>query len=399
MSLSKQLQENFEEIIINDKSYVFIVENGVYKLPITESPTKQGKTMAHEIYVIDNKIYKTSYLLPNGKKRESAPTICSSKNIGKKNETSPHQQALFEAYSAWKKKQKTDIQPMLANKYDKMGKKYLTEPFGVSEKLDGIRALASFVEDSKENEVKLLSRGVGKAFVFLNKIKGQLTNILPKDNSIILDGELYSHNIPFSEISGIVRATTKKHILDDNVEYYIFDVIPIKFPDMSYKNRMELLKQLQISYNKLYNDETNRRLKFIFYTLATHVQVREFHDKFVSSGFEGLMCRELNSPYEIGFRSNYLLKLKDFQDDEFKITNYTEGNGSETGCIIYTCLDHNTDKTFEVRPRGSIENRKELFKNGSECIGKLLTVRYQKTGIDNNELPRFPVGISIRDYE
>jgi len=54
-------------------------------------------------------------------------------------------------------------------------------------------------------------------------------------------------------------------------------------------------------------------------------------------------------------------------------------------------------KTFACRPRGSREERQALFQKGAAYKGKMLTVRYQEKTDDG--LLRFPVGISIRDYE
>jgi len=39
----------------------------------------------------------------------------------------------------------------------------------------------------------------------------------------------------------------------------------------------------------------------------------------------------------------------------------------------------------------------KLFEEGNNYIGKQLTVRAQE--LTNEGIPRFPVGISIRDYE
>jgi len=38
-----------------------------------------------------------------------------------------------------------------------------------------------------------------------------------------------------------------------------------------------------------------------------------------------------------------------------------------------------------------------LFQNGSNYIGQQLTVRYQE--LTDDGVPRFPVGIAIRNYE
>ena len=52
-------------------------------------------------------------------------------------------------------------------------------------------------------------------------------------------------------------------------------------------------------------------------------------------------------------------------------------------------------KTFDPRPRGSMEQRAKWWKIRDSFIGKFLTVRYQKFSDDG--VPIFPVGINIRD--
>jgi DNA ligase-1 len=46
---------------------------------------------------------------------------------------------------------------------------------------------------------------------------------------------------------------------------------------------------------------------------------------------------------------------------------------------------------------GELEALKPFLKNPKLVIGKQLTVRYQ--GLTNGDLPRFPIGVIVRDYE
>ena len=118
--------------------------------------------------------------------------------------------------------------------------------------------------------------------------------------------------------------------------------------------------------------------------------------RFVEEGYEGAMVRNLKGAYRIGKRSADLQKVKTFLDDEYEIVGFTEGTGGETGCVIWICKIQ-SGATFNVRPRGTREERQMLFQNGNDYIGKMLTVRYQE--LTDDGIPRFPVGISIRDYE
>ena len=370
-----------------------------YYLPSLYNLDKLGRLNTWVIRVKDNEILSTSQV-GSGIIKEFAPNKTTSKNVGKISETTPFQQAILEGISKWKKKldqgysttKPVSLQninnnkpplPMLANKYSERGEKYMKLPFAVSRKIDGVRMIFK--------DGKCYSR-MGKEFPYFNNIKSDISKMLLKDN-IVLDGELYSHDVPFNKLSGIVRQknqTTNEEL----VEYWIFDIID---NTLTYEERMNKLKSLCKSYSK---SKSNNTLQFVFYDIVnSHKEVKPLHDKYVKEGFEGIMTRNLDSLYVEKTRSNNLLKYKDFEDDEFIIIGFKMGKGTEENAIIFTCITEQGYE-FDVRPRGSIEKRVEMLLNGSSFLGKKLTVRYQ---IDSrkleNPLPRFPVGIDIRDYE
>jgi DNA ligase-1 len=136
---------------------------------------------------------------------------------------------------------------------------------------------------------------------------------------------------------------------------------------------------------------------------AKREDLKGFHDKYVLEGNEGLMVRNKQGLYQLGARSYDLQKYKEFQDDEYTIVGFKEGDGLEKGCVIWICevpsapKGTKDKKQFAVRPRGSHEERAEAFKTASDQIGKKLTVRFQE--LTDDGIPRFPVGIAIRNYE
>ena len=128
-------------------------------------------------------------------------------------------------------------------------------------------------------------------------------------------------------------------------------------------------------------------------------ELQQAHTKYVEDGYEGLIIRTMKGIYQPDHRSSSLLKFKSFKDDEFEIVDFKEGKGNDKGTIIFKCKTNagGEDKFFEVRPRGTREERKEMFENGKDYIGKKITVKYFELTDEN--IPRFPVGIAIRDYE
>eukprot|EP00959_Pyramimonas_sp_CCMP1952_P188727 3947369-Pyramimonas_sp.AAC.1 len=93
-------------------------------------------------------------------------------------------------------------------------------------------------------------------------------------------------------------------------------------------------------------------------------------------------------------RSIDLQKFKNFEELEFVIVDVKEATGNDKGTAIIQCQADNGE-LFWVRPKGSREYRASLLE--SQIIDKLLTVRYQN--LTEKGIPRFPVGIVIRDYE
>jgi DNA ligase-1 len=225
-----------------------------------------------------------------------------------------------------------------------------------------------------------------KAYPHLEHIIDEI-NQLPA--SIILDGELYSSELSFQEIVGLVKRETllaqdiqKQH----SIKLHVYDLI---IPDTSFHDRYSQLIALFHSYKfqHIVLVQTD--------TCDNKTTIQSYYTKYMHDGYEGIMLRNKNGLYK-GVRSADLQKYKEFIDDEFEIVGFEEGVGLEAGCIIWICKTAD-GKIFHCRPRGTRYERQSLFINGAQYIGKHLTVRYQE--LSDTNIPRFPVGIAVRDYE
>jgi hypothetical protein len=83
-------------------------------------------------------------------------------------------------------------------------------------------------------------------------------------------------------------------------------------------------------------------------------------------------------------------------DDEFEMVDGRAPEGSQEGCMVFKCATPDGG-SFDVTPKGTFEEKREMFLNLESYIGKQLTVRYQEKSEDG--IPIFPVGITVRDYE
>ena len=350
-----------------------------------------GKTKHWTISVDTNEIEFAVIIVKYGaddsKVRVSKKIISTGKNLGKSNETSPHEQALFEAEATWKKKLDKgyvenvgDINdevllPMLAHTFQKRGHN-IVYPCYVQPKLDGIRCLAKKID---EKTIKYYSR-MGKEFDTLEHLTPQLLNDMEVNQ--VLDGEIYSHNMTFQQMISLVKKLRPESI---TLEYHVFDIVDTSI-DFTERNKK---LEYTIHVNDLVHPVEAKLISCID-------DVKFMHSEYIRDGYEGLILRNVTGMYKLNGRSADLQKYKEFQDEEFKIVGGKESTGPEAGCIIFDVVN-SKDQKFAVRPRGSFGQRKVWMNDLSNLIGKKLTVRYQE--LTDDGIPRFPVGISIRDYE
>jgi len=149
----------------------------------------------------------------------------------------------------------------------------------------------------------------------------------------------------------------------------------------------------------MHNIPTNENCPVKFtptYLVNNKEEAKWYHDDFVQNGFEGAILKNKAGIYIFDYRSENIEKMKDFIDAEFEIVGGKEGVGTDTGCIIYRCKTKN-NLEFDVRPKGTVEDRQEMFRNLKNDIGKMLTVRFPE--YTESGKPSQPVGIVIRDYE
>jgi DNA ligase-1 len=247
----------------------------------------------------------------------------------------------------------------------------------------------------KDNEVNLESRQ-GIQFQNFKLLKDELKKLLKKlPPTFYFDGELYTDKFDFEMLSGLTRLhedkIQKPHIeLINQIEYHIYDFVDTNELQLTYHDRYQFLKDFFSTHPSTLciNVET-----FLVKDLN---DIKQYHDAFIKEGYEGIMIRAMDGVYELNKRSKFLQKFKEFEDDEFKIIGYSEGTGSEKGCIIWKCITKD-GKEFDVRPRGTFESRQKLFEEGDKYIGKMLTVIFFEYTADG--IPRFPVGKAIREIK
>lgn len=327
-------------------------------------------------------IYTVVHGQQNGKKQTTSTKILKGKNVGRANETTVWEQTQAEAEAQWTKKQERNgytttiptskpVRPMLAKQYEDEKHKLDWSKVVVQPKYDGVRALAIV----KNGQVTLMSRQ-GKPFKSCQHIRDALAH-LP---TMVLDGELYSDELHFQDIVGMVKREKTQDANVLKIKYHIYDVLNKE----NYQKRHEILFNLPVS-DPIIKVETR--------PAASNDAVYKALTRFVTAGYEGAIVRDLRSNYKINGRSEGLLKLKTFMDEEFEIIDVFEGKGKFEGMGIFKCQTQE-EKAFDVTPKCSEDSKREILKNRDKYIGQMLTVKFFEWTKD--KIPRFPVGISVR---
>lgn len=375
-----------------------------FEAPMLYGMSKKGKVKQWQAKVEMNENSTATLIIESGyvggKIHPKPKLLKKGKNIGKVNETTPFEQAVFEAKSKWNGKRDENYEPeqmdpnnyiprlMLPQCAMKPGTGKIVYPAFIQPKLNGVCDLAELYLNSNDYKLHHHTRG-GHLFETLAHLDEWLLRL---DAPGPVHGELYKHGWSLQKIGSY----TKKLKPDQQLlEYWLYD---IGWLEVTFKYRK---RWLEFHIGELHKFFPECPIKFTpTEKVNSYAEAKIWHDRYVQQGFEGAMLRNVNGMYMFQFNSDDLVKIKSFQDDEFEIVGGKEGTGTDEGCIIYRCITESGSE-FDTRPRGTVENRKQMFIDLPLAIGKRLTVRYAELSEDG--IPLQPVGIpeaeTIRDYE
>mgnify|MGYP003677383913 FL=1 len=234
----------------------------------------------------------------------------------------------------------------------------------VSEKYDGIRAIWTGSE--------LLTRQG-------NPISAPewFTAPLP---GVWLDGELWTKRQNFEDLSSIVRTQIPEEERWREVQYMVFDMPDAQLPfEERYKNYSNLIEQINTEHIKAVKQQRFHSN----HELSKHLQAM------VENGAEGLMLHLATAPHQSG-RSDALLKLKPYFDDEAKVIAHLPGKGKYTGMLGALRVRNQQGIEFSIGTGFTDAER-----TNPPPVGSIIT--YKHHGYTNNGVPRFASFLRIRE--
>ena len=269
-------------------------------------------------------------------------------------------------------------------------------PLYVQPKLDGVRCLIQREGDDLGFRVVAYSR-TGKEWKNINHILDELAPFFANNPNVILDGELYNHDLKddFEKIISLVRKTkpTDEDRLEstEKVQFHCYDVLDFDgdVTIADFETRMAFI------YNKVPQSFCIEHVP----TIKVHEieEVETNHEDFLELGYEGSILRQ-NKPYECK-RSWTLMKVKDFSDAEATITGYEIGKGKREGTLGKFMMTDDYGKEFGCPPGKGYTyiDIKDMLDNIHDYIGQRATFTYfERTKAGSYRHPLFKC---IRNYE
>jgi len=267
----------------------------------------------------------------------------------------------------------------------------------IQPKLDGVRCVIQanpLDYDYYSLRIVAYSR-TGKEWKNIDHILEQLKPFFQKYPHVILDGELYNHDLRdnFEKIISLVRKT--KPTDEDRLEaskktqFHCYDIIDEKLP---FDQRNEFINQsLMLMGDSIYIVDTSMVFR--------EDDAKVYHARNLDKGYEGSIVRT-NDTYQCK-RSHNLRKFKDFSDAEATIIGFVEGMGKRIGTLGKFIMKDDDGNEFGCPPgKGyNYKDMKRLLHRAQWYVdhkARATFTYFERTKAGSYRHPLFK---TIRDYE
>jgi len=271
-------------------------------------------------------------------------------------------------------------------------------------KLDGVRVLTIV----RGNKVEMFSRN-GKQFHNFGHIITEIEEVLkekPAPYDLVLDGEVMSAN--FQDLMKQVHRKDGKQ--SDDAVLHLFDMCPLAdfqkgFWDVAQERRSLLTKH--------WVEENQKVLKHVqaldwedvdLSTSAGQNRFVELNKAAVDGGYEGVMIKDTDAPYECK-RTHAWLKAKPFIEVTLKVVAVEEGTGrneGRLGAVIVEGEDDGYNYHLNCGSGFTDSQRDQFWADRDNLIGSLVEIRADaKTQSQDSETYslRFPRFKCFRGFE
>ena len=302
------------------------------------------------------------------------------------------------------------VQPMLASAVKQEALNKLSYPLLGSPKLDGIRCILKEKTPLTRSLKPVPNRHIQKVLeVYSEELEG-------------VDGELTVGPICGKHVYNETVSGVMSEDGDPTFMFNLFDVFDV--PTLPYSERYRILNQ-RVSRLREKMPISGCHISILGNQLLSNlVELNSYEQRMIEMGFEGIMIRDLSSPYKYGRstpREGFLSKIKRFKDAEAKIIGFEEklSNSNEAkinerglsersshkenmipantlGSLVVEIINKKLFhiSTFNIGSGFDDELRKHIWDHREEFLGKIIVFKYQPSGVLDR--PRFPIYKGLR---
>ena len=295
------------------------------------------------------------------------------------------------------------VKPMLAKQADKVTKTDIfNKKWIASRKIDGLRCIIYLGDDDK---LHTSSRGATNydSAMFEILTHPSLIKLFKNNKGLMLDGECYHHGYTLQQINSIAR--TQKVAKDlEILQFYWYDIVDLNNPFKSRLAKMKSIANELKEYDSEIGWEPDRMFKENELRIQFVPQVEvsgwdnmmKLHNEYVSEGWEGLVIRDPERPYKPNGRTNDMIKIKQYQSEEFLIIGYELGlRGSEDMVFV---LETSDGIKFKAKPHGDREQKQWYIDNfEQECLNRYAITKFFY--LSDDRVPLQPSVAAIRLVE
>jgi DNA ligase-1 len=269
-------------------------------------------------------------------------------------------------------------------------------------KLDGVRIITIVYPDGRVDQ---FSRN-GKELVNFPHIKKQFASIA--NNLLepwVFDGEIMS-----SSFQDLMKQVHRKSDVNANdAVLHLFDCIPLIHFEQGLWNatqefRSSHLKTFIETHQSSLTNVTMVGQELVdLNTDAGQKQYKYINARAIKGGYEGIMIKDPNAPYECK-RSVAWLKLKPFIEVSLGVTHVEEGTGKHEGrlgALVCSGQDDSKQITVNVGSGFSDDLRTSIWNDHDNVIGQIVEVRADAVtqNQDGTYSLRFPRFLRFRGFE
>jgi DNA ligase-1 len=280
-------------------------------------------------------------------------------------------------------------------------------------KLDGVRVLMMVISNDFAEVITTCYSRNGKIFENFSHIEKQVADNFAKlvraskeaqqlSYGFVLDGEVIGNS--FQEL--MRQARRKENVQAEDSVFNVFDIIPLNDFRRGYWNaqlykRINTLENMRSVIDDMPNVELLPHIMVDLDTAAGRDQLNRYAKDQVNAGFEGIMIKDTNAPYECK-RNTFWMKWKPTLTVDLTVVGLEEGTGRNSGRLgALVCEGMDDGKFIQVNVGSgySDEDRDSYWANSNLIVGRTAEILCDviTQNQDGSYSLRFPRFVRFRD--